>query len=173
MPSGGRRVTKKFREGKMSDPRFDEKGREKNEEKTEEKSWEEKWQSDPLNSVIWASIFIWAGIVFLLSNLGYLDSLLRETFNLTGISYLDNVIQAWPLVLVGAGVILLIGVLIRLLVPAYRKPILGQVILALVFIGIGLGDLVNWGFIWAVILIIAGIAIITRGIRRPKNTEDK
>jgi hypothetical protein len=159
----------------MSDPKFDEKEREKNDEKTEEKeeekSWEEKWQRDPLNRITWAAIFIWAGIVFLLSNLGYLDSLLHRTFDLTGISYLDKVIQAWPLVLVGAGVILLIGVLIRLLVPAYRKPILGQVILAIIFIGIGMGDLVNWGIIWAVILIVAGIAIITRAFSRSKNQQ--
>jgi hypothetical protein len=156
----------------MADEKFDEKEREKRDEKTEEKSeeksWEEKWQRDPLSSYIWAAIFIWAGLVFLASNLGYLDWALSGASSITGMPYLDSILRAWPLVLVGAGLILLAGVLIRVLVPAYHRPVWGQIILALILIGIGLSDLISWGIIWAVLLIILGIWILTRGFRRAK-----
>ena len=150
----------------MADEKFDEKEREKRDEKTEEKSWDEKWQRDPLNAVTWAFIFIWAGLVFLASNLGILDQILAGATEITGLGALNDVVRAWPLVAVGAGVILLLEVLIRLLVPAYRKPVVGTIILAVIFIGLGLGDLINWGIIWAVGLIVLGIYVLTRGFRR-------
>lgn len=146
----------------MADEKFDEKEREKSEEKT----WDEKWQRDPLSSYIWAAIFIWAGLVFLASNLGYLDWMLTGVTHLPMVGWFGDIVRAWPLVLVGAGVILLFGVLIRILIPAYHKPIWGQLILAIILIGIGLGDIISWGIIWAVVLIIIGIAILTRGFRR-------
>jgi len=150
----------------MTDEKSDEKEREKTEEKSEEKSWEEKWQRDPLIGYLWAAIFIWAGLVFLASNLGLLDQILVGVTQYSGLGGFGEIVRAWPLVLVGAGVILLIGVLLRLFVPAYHKPIWGQLILAIILIGIGLGDLIDWGIIWAVALIILGIAILTRGFRR-------
>jgi hypothetical protein len=148
------------------DEKFDEKEREKQDEKSEEKTWDEKWQRDPLTVVAWAAIFIWAGLVFLASNLGILDALLQGAAELTGFSALDNAIRAWPLVLIGAGVIILITIVIRLLVPAYRKPIFGSLILAIILIALGLGDLINWGVVWGALLIIFGIWILTRGGRR-------
>jgi len=152
-----------------NDEKSEEKEREKNTEKTEEKSPEEKWQRDPLNAVTWAAILIWAGLVFLASNLGWLDQLFTKSRITTDWDWLGDLANAWPLVLIGAGIILLIQVLIRLLVPAYSKPVLGTVILALLFLGIGLGDLINWGIIWAVVLIILGIWIIIRGTRGRKS----
>ncbi len=152
----------------MADEKFDEKEREKHDEKTEEKTWEEKWQRDPLTSLVWAAIFIWAGLVFLASNLGILDWALQGATQVTGLGLFNKVVQAWPLVLIGAGVIVLIGVLIRLLVPAYRKPVFGSIVIAIFLIGVGLGDLINWGIVWAVLLIILGIYILTRGPRRSK-----
>ena len=65
------------------DEKFDEKEREKQDEKSEEKTWDEKWQRDPLTVVAWAAIFIWAGLVFLASNLGILDALLQGAAELT------------------------------------------------------------------------------------------
>jgi hypothetical protein len=156
----------------MADEKFDEKELEKKDEKanekSEEKTWDEKWQRDPLTGVIWAAIFIWAGLVLLASNLGLLNWVLQGASEITGLGMFNNIIRAWPLVLVGAGVIILIGVLIRVLVPAYRKPVTGSVIIAVILIGIGLGDLINWGIIWAVVLIVLGIAILTRGLRGRK-----
>ena len=59
------------------DEKFDEKELEKREEKSseDEKSWEEKWQRDPVNTAVWALIFIWAGLVLLAENLGLLDAI--------------------------------------------------------------------------------------------------
>lgn len=150
----------------MADEKFDEKELEKHDEKTEEKSWEEKWQRDPLISYLWAAIFIWAGLVFLASNLGLLDWILAGVTQYQELGLFGDMIRAWPLVLVGAGVILLFGVLLRILIPAYHRPIWGLLILSIILIGLGLGSLINWGVIWAVVLIILGIAILTRGFRR-------
>jgi hypothetical protein len=130
---------------------YDEK-EEKNEEK-EEKNWEEKWRRDPLNAAVWAVIIIWAGVVLLASNLSIFQ---------------DSFLQAWPLFFVGAGAILLLEVLFRLLVPAYRQPFAGNFVLAIVFLAIGLGGLINWNLIWAIGLIAIGGYILLRGLFRPR-----
>jgi low affinity Fe/Cu permease len=41
---------------------------------------------------------------------------------------------------------------------------MGNIILAFVFIGIGLGNLVNWSVIWALILIALGVVILLRAM---------
>jgi hypothetical protein len=127
---------------------------EKQEEKQEkeEKSWDEKWRRDPLTALVWASILIWAGLVLLADNLGLLVSF--EQLN------------TWSFVFIGAGLILLLEVAVRLLLPDYRRPVLGTFIFALVLIAIGLGDLISWGAIWALVLIIIGASILLRGFLR-------
>ncbi len=151
----------------MADEKFDEKDMEKREEKSpEEKSWEEKWQRDPLGSLIWALIFIWAGLVLLAGNLGWLDPWLQQVSDIPGMGYFSNLVSAWPIVLIGAGVLILIEVAIRLLVPAYRRPVTGSLIFAVILIGIGMGDLWNWNIIWPLILIILGVSVIFRGLGR-------
>jgi hypothetical protein len=156
----------------MPDEKFDEKDMEKRDEKNEkeEKNWDEKWRNDPLGAIIWAAILIWAGLVFLASNLGLLDTILARTSELRGLGFLEKVVNAWPIVLIGAGVILLIEVLIRLLMPTYRRPVTGTIILAIIFIGIGLGDLtpIGWNIIWPLILIILGASILFRELKRSK-----
>ena len=151
------------------DEKFDEKGLEKRDEKTQqektaqEKSWDEKWRRDPLSTLVWAIIFIWAGGVFLLSNLGILDALLRPSENMP--TWLGRMNSAWSIVLAGVGVILLVEVAIRLLFPVYRRPVFGTIILAVILISVGLGNLINWGIIWAVIIIGIGVSILVRGLR--------
>jgi hypothetical protein len=151
------------------DEKFDEKELEKRDEKApEEKSWEEKYRRDPLGPIIWGLILLWAGIVLLLSNLGMLDSLLRRT--ITAPVWVGRLAQGWSLVMLGAGVILLVEVVIRLLVPIYRHSIVGTVILAILFIGIGLGDLVSWNILWPLVLIAMGLIIVGRGLLRSKGS---
>ena len=118
-------------------------------EEKEEKNWDEKWRRDPLSALVWASILIWAGLVLLASNLGLLVSFER--------------IDAWGFVFIGAGVILLIEVVVRLLVPDFRRSVLGTFIIAIILLAIGLGNLVNWGLVWALVLIVIGLAIVVRG----------
>jgi hypothetical protein len=146
----------------MPDEKFDEKEM----EKKDEKAPEEKWRRDPLSSIVWACILIWAGLVFLASNLGWLDAIVSEGEAITGISAIDNVLSAWSLVLAGAGVIILLEVAIRLLIPAYRRPVLGTFIFGIILIGIGLGDLINWNILWPMIIIGVGLSILLRAFRK-------
>ena len=150
----------------MPDEKADEKDREKREEKSpEEKSWEEKSRRDPVNAVVWAAILVWAGLVLLASNLGMLDNLRGIAPNLPGFGFLGR-LEAWAIIFVGAGVILLIGALVRLLTPEYRGAALGSIFLGLLFIGIGLGDIFGWNIIWPLILIAFGILVLLRGFLR-------
>jgi hypothetical protein len=137
------------------DEKQEEKEQEKQQEKQQEKRWDEKWRRDPLGSIVWACILIWAGLAFLAGNL---DLLVQ--FGLAGI------FDAWSLALAGAGVILLLEVLLRILVPAYRRPVVGTIILAFVFLGVSFGDTVGWGLIWPFILIGIGLAFLLSGLTR-------
>ncbi len=121
-----------------------------------------RWRGrDSLSTLIWALIFIWAGGVLLAENLGYLGALQTRLTDLPGVwSYFG--LAGWPLIFLGAGVLVLVEIVIRLVVPAYRRPILGRAILAIVLLGIGLGPITNWGLIWPAILIIIGVALLLR-----------
>ena len=142
------------------DEKFDEKEMEKHEEKSaEEKSFEEKHQRDPLGSLIWAVILIWAGVVMLANNFGFLDQL---AIGGPGLPFdFPFSAEMWSIFFLGAGVILLIEIGIRLIIPNYRRPVMGTFILAIVFFGIGLGD---WGLIWPLILIAIGASLLLRGL---------
>ena len=149
----------------------DEKTEEKNEkeiEKREEKSPDEKYRRDPLGSIIWACILIWAGVVLLLNQLGYLDAIKERLFATQADWTLGfpGDFSVWGLIFLGAGVLLLFEVLLRLLIPAYRKPVTGTIILAFVFIGLGLGNVLRWEFILALVLIAVGLSIIVGSFTR-------
>jgi len=146
----------------------DEKFDEKEMEKSEEKSWDEKWRRDPLSAIIWALIFIWAGVVLLLSNLGFLDQFVRDVAITNGIAQIDKAISAWPIILIGAGGLFLLEAVLRLIIPEYRRPIAGTVIFAFVLIAIGLNSIIglNWVLIWPLILIGVGLSILLRGLGR-------
>jgi hypothetical protein len=142
----------------MADEKANEKEQEKRDEKSaEEKSWDEKWRRDPLSAIVWAAIFIWAGVVFLANNLGFLGPLRQGA--------LAN-LEAWSLVFLGAGAIVLLEVLVRLLMPEYRRAVGGSIFFALFLIGIGLGNIFGWDIIWPLILIALGLSIVFRGILR-------
>lgn len=143
----------------MPDEKFDEKER----EKREEKSPDEKWRNDPLGTVTFALILIWAGIVLLLDNLGTLDDWVRQLIDATGWTFLRNH-DSWQYIALGAGVLVVIEIIIRLLVPRYRRSIVGSIIWAIILFGLGLGGWVNWNIIWPLIIILLGLSIIFRGV---------
>jgi hypothetical protein len=135
---------------------------EKSEEKTQEKrqpekSWDEKWQRDPIGTLTWALILIWAGVALLLENLDLLGRL----------GFLGRM-DAWSLIFAGAGVIVLAMVVVRLLRPEYRRPLAGNMILGFFLIGIGLGEALGWEITWAVIIIALGVTLLLRGFLRPR-----
>jgi hypothetical protein len=142
---------------------------EKEEEKheKEEKSWDEKWRRDPLSGIVWALILIWAGVVLLANNLGWLGAL-TETLAPTLRPELDT----WSLILLGAGGIILLEVVIRVLVPAYRQPVTGSLIFAVILIAIGLGDLFSWQLVWPIVLIIIGISVLLGGLSRGRGPRE-
>jgi hypothetical protein len=132
-------------------PRSQEEKGEKRQEK-EEKSWEEKWQRDPLNAAAWALILIWGGVVLLASNLNLLDWL--------------PFLEGWSLFFLGAGAILLLEVGIRLALPSYRQPVLGTIIVAIVFVAIGLGGLISWECLLPGAVIALGFYLLFSGVLR-------
>ncbi len=148
------------------DEKSDEKEMEKREEKTpEEKRWDEKNQRDPLSTVVWGAILIWAGLVLLATTTGFLQSFTTRISDIPGFQALGQISSTWGLICLGAAVIVLLEIVVRLLVPAYRRPILGSFIVAMVFLGIGLGNLWNWNVAWALILIVLGLSFVTRSLR--------
>jgi len=125
------------------------------EEKNRNESWDEKWRRDPVDAAVWAFILIWAGLVWLAVNLGWLDEIVESG-------------EAWAVGFIGAGVIVLAGVLLRLLVPAYRRPLTGSLIFGVILLGIGLSQFVPDVAIGAIILIGIGVIILLGGIFRKK-----
>ena len=144
------------------DEKSTEKELQKQEEKSaEEKSYEEKYRRDPLGTLVWAIILIWAGVVWLANNFGFLARFRALASDLP--IDLPFAREVWSLFFLGAGVILIIEILIRLAVPDYRRPVMGTFILAVIFIGIGLG---SWQLIWPIVLIVIGLSILLRGMFR-------
>ncbi len=143
---------------------MEEKELEKRGEK-EEKSVEEKSRHDPVGAIVWAATLIWAGVVLLANNLGWLDRLRLELgdvgFDLP--VELEAWIGVWQLFFLGAGVLVLLGVVVRLLVPEYRRPILGSLIWAVVLFGLALGQ---WTLIWPLILIAIGVSLLFNSLTR-------
>ncbi len=139
----------------MSEREYYGKEQEKEEEKGEkeqekqEKTWEEKWRRDPLSVVVWAAILIWAGIALLAYNMGFLARFER--------------LDPWGVVMIGAGLIVFLEVGVRLIVPAYRQPVGGTLILAFVLVGVGLGNMLGWEVVGPLILIGVGLSILLRG----------
>ena len=123
---------------------------EKEHEKEEEKTWEEKWQRDPLGAAVWAGILIWAGLVLLADNLNIP----------AGFRWFDP----WGLIFLGAGMAMFLLIVARLLLPSYRRPIGGTLILGAVLMGIGLGMILNTALVWPLVLIAVGVGILLRGI---------
>lgn len=144
----------------QSSNQMDEKEMRKREEKSaDEKRWDEKYRRDPLGAIIWPLILIWAGLVLFAANFGLLNNIFVRGVGVLGLN-------TWALIILGAGVIVLLEVVVRLLVPEYRQPVTGTLIFAVILIGLGLGDLTNWAIVWPLILILLGASLLLRGFFR-------
>ena len=136
----------------MSERRQEEKEekQEKDEKDRGNQGWDEKWRNDPLSAAAWAGILIWAGLMFLAENLGFLGPL--------------EPLSAWNLIFGGAGLIILLEAAVRLFVPAYRRPVGGSVIFGIILIAIGLGDIISWNLFWPLIIILIGAGLLLRSL---------
>lgn len=124
--------------------------KERGKHEKEDLTWDEKWRRDPLSAAAWATVLIWAGLVLLAENLGLLVRV--EQLN------------SWGLILTGAGLIVLLEVAVRLLVPAYRRPVGGSLIWGAILLGLGLGNLIGAAITWPLILIAVGVGLLLRGL---------
>jgi len=145
----------------MTEQHFDEKEVEKREEK------EEKQYQDPLSQIVGAAFLIWAGVVLLANNTGrlktftdLLTSLSVETYDLPfEIPFINP--DAWQVFFLGGGFILLFEIIVRLLIPLYRRRVLGTVIGAIVLFALGLG---TWKIVGPLILVAIGAYILLGGL---------
>ncbi len=137
--------------GSMSERHRHEKAeKQEKEEEKQEKSWEEKWRRDPLNVVTWALVLLWLGVVLLIVA--------------TGVDAQFAWWKTWAMFFVGAGIILLLQVVIRLAVPSLRRRVMGGVILGLIFVAVGLGGVVGWVWVWPVAVIAIALMILIYGL---------
>lgn len=121
-------------------------------EKEEEKS--ESGARDPLSTIVWALIFISAGLILLAGSTGLVN---WEAYG-----------GAWNAILFVAGLILLLEAALRLIMPEYRRSIGGTLILAFVLIGIGLSGFLGAQVIWPLVLIAIGVSFIVNALLRSR-----
>jgi hypothetical protein len=120
-------------------------------EKYEKRSTRERYNSDPVSNFAWATILIWAGLVFLARNLGWLVALPGD-------------MGIWSIILIGAGLIILLEVLFRQLVRRQQGPVRSSLFLAVVLTGIGFGSIFGWSIVWPFILIAVGLSILFKNV---------
>lgn len=133
----------------------DEKASEKQEEPAEK-------ANDRLDTLGWALFLIWAGVVFLGDNLGYLDRFqIRASVLPFDLPFLN--LQAWTLVFLGGAVIVTLEFIIRIALPGFRRKLVGTAIFAAILYGVALGE---WGLVWPFVLIGLGVSILFGGLIR-------
>lgn len=130
----------------------DEKEEKEEKGRGEKREKEEKGANDRLGSLSWAVILVFAGIVLLVMTGG-------------GFEWMDWA-NAWSIILVGAGLIVGLEVVIRFLMPEYRAPLTGRLVLAVILILVGGGSFIGWDKIWPIALIGGGIAILVGSLLR-------
>jgi hypothetical protein len=130
----------------------DEKQQDEKQEKDQGGGWDEKWRRDPVDAAMWAVLLIWAGVILLAANLGQFAGFEK--------------LPAWSIGFIGAGVIVFLAAVFRLLVPAYRRPLFGNLIFAVILVGIGLGQIVGWVIIGPLVLIAIGVGVLLSGLMR-------
>jgi hypothetical protein len=125
---------------------------------------------DALASISWALILIWIGAALLAINLGWFDAVLNCGWCKRILP--DNMAifepSAWSVIMFGGGVILLAEAIVRVVVPQFQRNAGGTLILAAVFIGVGLGNFFGWDVLWPVVLIAVGVSVLAGGLARSR-----
>jgi hypothetical protein len=149
----------------MSGPYYDE----KTIEMREEKGVDEKWSRDPLGSIFFAVSLIWLGVVLLLTNLGRL-TILTDFVDRLGLPHPNLPFElpfadarTWQVFFLGAAAIVIMEIIIRLLIPMYRRPVVGSILWAGVLLVLALW---NWTIIWPLALVAIGVSILLGGLIR-------
>lgn len=119
-----------------------------------------------LSSITWALILIWAGLVFLGSNFGWLDSIQVSPSLPAGLQFIG--LGTWPLIFLGAGVLIFIESLLSTFVPSLRSSNSGNFFLAAIFLGIGFSSIFGWELIWPLVLIFLGLSALASALIKRK-----
>jgi len=148
------RGEKQEKEEKGRQERREKQEKEEKDRGREEREKSEKWSGgDALGPLVWGLIIIFAGLALAGANLGIYPWLTWE--------------NVWSYIFIGAGLLFLLEVVIRVVLPAYRRPIRGRIILAFVALAVGLGGIVGWELTWPLIIIAVGLAIVIGVFVRP------
>ena len=113
------------------------------------------WWQDRLDAAGWGLFFIWGALVLLA--------------DITNLADKFDWWNGWGIFFIGMGIIILIGTVIRWLVPQYRSKWAASLILGLLILAFGFGisgwkGILDW--IWVVILAAIGISIFIRAFAR-------
>lgn len=140
--------------GEKEQEKEEEKYQEKEVEKVGEKeqAYTEKYRSDPISATFWAGILILAGVIFLAWNFDLLPQYAG--------------MEVWNWVALGAGGLLALEVLVRLVSPDHARPITGRIIFAAILIVVGLSGIVDTDIVWPIAIIAVGLAILFGGFLR-------
>lgn len=110
---------------------------------------------DVLGRIVWGAVLIFAGLIFLTNELGYLPT--------------SRSADPWHWIMLGAGGLFLLEALIRTVSVDLRGPDVGRLILGLVLVGIGastvFGVAISWNW-WPIILIVIGLSMLLRTFTR-------
>jgi len=129
------------------DEKHDEKQGEKEQEKKQEKGQglDEKYRRNPLGFVSFALLVIWLGVSLLLQNAGVIED--------------GN--HGWAIFFWGGGVIILVLAIFQLLIPRFRRPVVGSFVWGAIWLGIGFGLWYDkWEVIGPLVIIAIGVAIL-------------
>ena len=114
------------------------------------------WRDDGLSAVVWASTFIWAGLILLASEQNALGSL-----KVGGVT-----VPPWALIFVGAAVGVLLETFVLLFVPRYHRPAKSGFLYAILFVLLGLGSIAAWNPVWSAVFILVGLVIFLGSLTR-------
>jgi cation transport ATPase len=137
----------RYRSEKEEKEEKEEKGR----EEKEEKGKEEKWRRDPLSGVVFGLIVIAVGVLFLLAS--------QETIDWD---------DWWAYLLLTIGAIFIFEVVLRSIMPAYRKPISGRLIAGIILLAIGAANIYSVASWWPLIIIGGGVFILFNALFRSR-----
>ena len=103
-------------------------------------------QKKHIEGIYWAVVFLWAGLIFGLDTLGVLPQV--------------GGAGAWSWVFAGAGLLALLGNIVRVSSVDWPNPTTWDYIWASVLLIVGLGGFVNVDIAFPIILIVVGIAFL-------------
>ena len=113
-----------------------------------EEAWKDCWESDRLDAVGWALAFLWGAVVVLADNAADIPD---------DYSWWDP----WGVFFIGAGVITLVGAVVRMLVAEYRSSWGWSLIWGTVFLCIGLATVSSPAWYALLLVSIAFVILVS------------